>query len=294
MKQTQYEDINAITYSSVVVSGFISKESNFADTFPFLKLHEKNEFEMITAISDDIGFAKKRLASPATVYSGLFDIMNYAVVNTEVNELESSLSGKDAWIAFNISSSDLPKYTDIASKLQLPRVVFGVHVTDEEAGPNVTFEDTCEALAAAGTNYTIIKFGEVREMAEARFPYRVRRGNESIPLPTVDRGQGQPLSSKDLYRVIVECVDLVKTFNKVYSVGPGTFLDSEVLTYMKAQGWPERVQVGMMMGDLMDSIERKYEAETERVSKMNATRPLPVSAASITASQRSKSTGFFG
>jgi len=47
----------------------------------------------------------------------------------------------------------------------------------------------------------------------------------------------------------------------VYGIGPGTLLDQEILIYMKSQGWPERVQVGLLMGDMMDSIEKKYEEE---------------------------------
>ena len=46
-----------------------------------------------------------------------------------------------------------------------------------------------------------------------------------------------------LVQVLLEAVDLPKTYNSVYGVGAGTTLDSEILIYMKSQGWPERVQV---------------------------------------------------
>ena len=45
-------------------------------------------------------------------------------------------------------------------------------------------------------------------------------------------------------QVLVEIVDLPKTFNTVYGIGPGNRLDSEMSVYMKSQGWPEQAQVG--------------------------------------------------
>ena len=38
-------------------------------------------------------------------------------------------------------------------------------------------------------------------------------------------------------------MDIPKTFNNVYGIGPGTRLDAEISVYMKSQGWPVRVQV---------------------------------------------------
>ena len=44
-------------------------------------------------------------------------------------------------------------------------------------------------------------------------------------------------------QVLSEVVDIPKTFNNVYGIGPGTRLDAEISVYMKSQGWPVRVQV---------------------------------------------------
>jgi len=35
---------------------------------------------------------------------------------------------------------------------------------------------------------------------------------------------------------------------------------------MKAQGWPERAHVGLFMGDMMEKIEKSYEAEKSGAS----------------------------
>jgi hypothetical protein len=46
----------------------------------------------------------------------------------------------------------------------------------------VTFDEAVETLKAANIVYTICKFGATRKMAEAKYPYRIVRGE--LPLPT--------------------------------------------------------------------------------------------------------------
>ena len=92
-------------------------------------------------------------------------------------------------------------------------------------------------------------------------------------------------------RVLVECVDLPKTFNNVYGIGPGSKLDSEILVYMKSMGWPERVQVGLLMGDMMEKIEKKFLEET----KMEAMPKLPANVKAESSEIKKEGTfaGFF-
>lgn len=52
-------------------------------------------------------------------------------------------------------------------------------------------------------------------------------------------------------QVLAEAVDLPKTYNNVYGIGAGTTLDSEILIYMKSQGWPERIQVALLAFSLL-------------------------------------------
>ena len=56
-------------------------------------------------------------------------------------------------------------------------------------------------------------------------------------------------------------MDIPKTFNNVYGVGPGTRLDAEISVYMKSQGWPVRVQVSEhhLLWDLTDEDASLYE-----------------------------------
>jgi hypothetical protein len=179
------------------VSGFVNKAANFADSFVFSKLFETGKYTTITTITDDEKFAKKRLVNPKTVYSGLIDIMTYAEVSAsaEENTIKNAIAGKDAWLAFNVSSADLQTYADLAAKGGLKRVVFGVPVSGEESGADVTYESARSTLEAANVAFTIVKYGTVTKMGEAKFPYRIVRG--ALPIPT----EGPVLSSDDLMRV---------------------------------------------------------------------------------------------
>jgi hypothetical protein len=181
-------------YKTVALSGFANKAADYAEPYVFTKLFESRKWTGITTITDDEKFAKKRLVTPKTVYSGLVDLMTYAEVASREG-LPDALSGKDAWISYNISPADLEKYAQIAAKAGLKRVVFAVNVTPAEAGADITFGPAQKILADANISYTILKYGAVRKMGEARFPYRIVRG--ALPLPT----EGDMLASEDLLRV---------------------------------------------------------------------------------------------
>lgn len=131
-----------------------------------------------------------------------------------------------------------------------------------------------------------------------------------------------------LDQILAESVDIPKTYNNVYGVGAGTSLDSEILIYMKSQGWEERVQVpfgflpllfiplsstsfhslssallnevtvlqvALLMGDFMERMEQRYEASLA-LQKKNAAQPKPPASPSLlpeTGKPLDKYAGFF-
>ena len=153
-------------FSKLLISGFLNKAANFAQPFVFTKLFESDEtrYASITAATDDLSFAKKRMVTPANVYNGLFDVLEYVSVSN-VNDFETALEGKDAWLAFNVSSSEVNAFASLAAKRKLKRVVFGVHVPDMR-GADVLFEDAQRVLTDAGVAFTIVKFADVKKMGE--------------------------------------------------------------------------------------------------------------------------------
>ena len=184
-----------VKYKSLVVSGFLSKENNFAEAFAFSKLFKTGKHSDITSITDDVKFARKRLMSPGLVYSGLTDVLKFSEVDKSEESLERAVSGKEAWLSFNITSAELPLYATIAAKAGLKRVVFAVCVPPGESGEGIVFDSAVATLTAANIAYTILKYGAVRKMGEAKYPYKIVRG--VLALPT----EGGVLSSEDLMRV---------------------------------------------------------------------------------------------
>jgi hypothetical protein len=239
-------------FNKIVLSGFISKASNFCDQDVFNKIFKAGftpaggsgsgkmfspasttSCRMITAVADDIPFARKRLVSPKSVYSGLVDVLQFS------DNLADALSGQDAWIAFNVSSADIYELAGKAIESGIKRVVFTVQLAENECSrSDLKFEESSSILKSAGIQFTFLKHGRYRDMEESKFPYRVVRG--SLPIP---EAEAHMLSSGDLMRIVTEVLDIPKTFGSVYGIGPGTKVDTEILVYMKSQGWPERVHV---------------------------------------------------
>ena len=167
-----------------------------------------------------------------------------------------------------MSSTKVNDYANLAVKCHLKRVVLAINLStiQEREQENLIFEEAQSILNTAGIKYTIVKYGQIRDMGEAKYPYRIVKGERMLPYEI-------PLSDQDLMRVLTEVVDISKTFNNVYGIGGGSRLDAEILVYMKSQGWPERVQVGLLMGDMMDTIEKKFEEEQKNKSKLAPVKP---------------------
>lgn len=274
--EEEVEDKDALVLDKILLSGFVSKEAGFHESDIFQKVFQGGSVpnqgtgsgkmfipgelstRTLTVCTDDIPFARKRLVSPKSVYSGLVDALEYA------ESLDDSLKGQDAWIAYNLKSSEIRSSADLAVKCGVKRVVFAVQLNEsEKRSKDLVFKDACEKMRSAGVEYTILKYGDVaRNVEEAKFPYRVVRG--ALELPNPEAAVAPMISSGDFCRIISEVLDIPKTFGETYGVGPGSKVDSEILVYMKSQGWPERVQVGLLVGDMMEKIEKMYEEEAER------------------------------
>ena len=125
-------------------------------------------------MTDDVKFAKKRLVTPKTVYSGVVDVLQFADDNNNNNNglTEKALEDVDALVCFNVSPLDLKDYcsTLATTKSSVKRVVFAVNCVDNNnnnekfSGEGVTFSDSCELLQKAGIDYTILKYSDVRVM----------------------------------------------------------------------------------------------------------------------------------
>ena len=146
----------------------------------------------------------------------------------------------DGWIAFNVSSSKLDHYADIAIQNQVKRALFAVPVNKEECGANLNFPDTTAKLAAHGVKYTVIKYIQPSKSREG--PYRIVRGETAIPRPGA-WNEYTTLAAADLYDIIAFLLPNPAAFNQVYGVGVGSSIDENAMAHMRSRGWIKAVQV---------------------------------------------------
>eukprot|EP01032_Pedospumella_encystans_P025951 gene25951-29315_t len=270
-----------VGYKGITVAGFVSLAEEYADPFVFCNLNDK-AFGTITAVVDDVPYARKRLVNPKTIYSGLFNALNFAEIPDIAKDkttwpIQAALTGSEVLLASNVQLSQLAHLvSQVTTTLGVQRVVLGVKL-----GPSIStisydtpLKDIPEiraattALSEAGIVYTIVLYEDTVQRSEtALFPYRISSSHNSISSVLSTTGtegseakegkERQLVSSQDLARVLSEAVDLEKSYDMVYGLRAGGPLDEEILRYMRARGWSERIQVGMLLGDLMESIEQR-------------------------------------
>lgn len=115
------------------------------------------------------------------------------------------MNGVDAWLAYNVSVNHITEYAKIAVEHKMKRVVFAVPVDDiDGASPQLSSAYLRPLLEPAGINFTVFKYGSLREMEEAKFPYRIVREELPIPVPS-EENKFNMLSTSDLYRVSWSC-----------------------------------------------------------------------------------------
>ena len=125
-------------YESLAISGFISKKQDFAEPYVFSQLFSTGKWSAITTITDDIKFARKRFVNPTTVYSGMIDVLDFQECDQTENSLETVLANKEAWIAYDVSSAQLPMYANVAAKLKMKRAIFAVKTDASERGEGMS------------------------------------------------------------------------------------------------------------------------------------------------------------
>jgi hypothetical protein len=247
----------------IAIVGAISETSNTAEESLFRQVFEKKLASSIRCISDNNRFARRRLVNPKTVYSGLMDTMRFEEVLTlNIPSVEAAIEGCDGFLAFNVSMLNLYDHITMAVRLQVKRVILAVNVAGRETGNNLT-DSTVAALfseAAAACQsatiplYTVIKYGEYEALEEFLRPFRIVPSVSSDAIPKL---AAHKLASGDLLRVLAECIDLPKTYNRVFGIGPGNALDNEILVWMKAQRVVVSDRVAVLFSDFQETSERR-------------------------------------
>ena len=194
----------------------------------------------------------------------------------DLSTIETSAIGADAIVIHNVQMSNIKQYVDMIKRLQVKRAVIAVNVTGHEADNEITNSyveslfrgDQVDSPSVEPKQpiYTVIKYSEpVIFEEESRRPFRIVV--DTTPVPTTPSSR---LATGDLLRVLTECIDLPKAFNRVFGMGPGNALDNEILVWMKAQGISTSDRVAVLLSDFQEvSEQRLKEMNTEFKANKN-------------------------
>lgn len=201
-------------HGTVLVSGWVnSKERTDQTIFNFLNNEESAfRFEKIVAFVDDAQFAKKRLISRSSRYSGLLDKLDF-VQATAPGALPTvgQLQGVTSWVAN--AGCDLAVVEQVAQLAHEANVKnVAVLVTDAQNIDDVNkAKKALEAFQGKeNLKFTLVAVGTITETPEGQKPYGIADfGTLEAMLPS-----NATYSRDESLRVLAECLGLESAANK--------------------------------------------------------------------------------
>ena len=106
--------------------------------------------------------------------------------------------GQEAWLANNLTATDVEIFASLAARAGVRRVVFIINIPHEHRDiANMTFATATQIMSDAGIKYTLLKHSrQFSTVSDQPRSFRVIRGE--LPLSTVNTGN---IASEDLYKV---------------------------------------------------------------------------------------------
>lgn len=201
---------------TVLVSGWVNnKERTDQTIFNFLNEEESAfKFDKVVAFVDDAKFAKKRLISRSSRYSGLLDKLDFVEAESAgALPTVEQLEGVTSWVvnADKEPLETIKAVADLASKAADVKNV-AVLVTDAQTlSDSAAAKEAVDALAAVDSiKYTIVAVGAITEAPEGKAPYGIAEfgTEEGLLLSNATYSRDESL------RLVAECLGLASACNK--------------------------------------------------------------------------------
>lgn len=113
----------------VLVTGFLNSKER-TDQFVFDILQAQGKWEKIVAFSDSVSFAKKRLVSRKSRYSGLLDVLEFEEGDKyDAATMEEKLKGISAWLCFDCEGDKIKDSVEFAKKAGVKSMVISSTVS---------------------------------------------------------------------------------------------------------------------------------------------------------------------
>lgn len=117
----------------IMVSGFLNSKER-TDQFVFDILQAQGKWEKIVALSENMSFAKKRLVSRKSRYSGLLDVLEFEEADrNDPVVMEEKLRGCAAWLCFDCEAPKVKDSVQVASKAGVKTMVITSTISATDA-----------------------------------------------------------------------------------------------------------------------------------------------------------------
>jgi len=203
---------------TVLVSGWVNtKERTDQTIFDFLNDEESAfKFTKIVAFVDDAKFAKKRLISRSSRYSGLLDKLDFTqAVEPGALPTKEQLEGVTSWVvnanAVTATATDpLETIKNVAALVKDTEVKnLAILITDAQQITDATAAlKSLEALD--NISYSVVAVGAITETPEGQKPYDIAEfgTTEGLLMSNATYSRDESL------RVVAECLGLQSAVNK--------------------------------------------------------------------------------
>lgn len=238
----------------VLVTGFLNSKER-TDQFVFDILQAQGKWEKIVAFSESVSFAKKRLVSRKSRYSGLLDVLEFEEGDKyDAAIMEEKLKGISAWLCFDCKGDKIKDSVEVAKKAGVKSMVISSTVSASDAA-SAEVED---ALKDSGLEYTFIRVGEIVEGKEGG---SVMVGNTTDDLPT------EQVVRDDIIRLSAEAFMMENATNTAFAFGKGDDIALEYLKELRQNGTDRRTEMSTLISGGFVEYQAMKEAELAEKNK---------------------------
>ena len=250
----------------IVVSGLNGGGQSTEDEFMLNLLNEQSIWSsVVLATPEESSVAQKRFLTRTARYSGLLNILEFAKVDVSATagdeQLGAVLANANAWLAFNVTQSMVPRLSQQALAAGVKRFVVTVTLPADKVKETAIpeFDAAVADFAKAGASFTGIRHGAIIEGDENK-PYEIY--NATIPCleDTVEQGV--------LARVTAELLLIPGAANSQCGVSSSSAFAQAYLNILRSSGLTRRQEVTKIFEGGLQKVAQltvaEYEAEAKR------------------------------
>eukprot|EP01036_Dinobryon_divergens_P027893 gene27893-36747_t len=246
----------------VVVSGLRGFEE---DEFFLNLLNEQNIWDLALLAVDEEASERKRFLTRSARYSGLLNILDFKKSDlTNDSSVDLLLANANAWIAFNVPQSSVPRLVDRALANQIKRAIFTVELPPSSVKETVIpeFAYAIDAFNKSGASFTGVRHGAVVAGDEDN-AYDIVNG--SVPLIT------DQVEAGVLGRVVAELLSIDVASNKDCGVSSSNAFAAAYLNILRQSGLTRKQEVAKLFTGGVQRVAqltaRSYQAKAQQAEE---------------------------